>query len=533
MKKQYLIFFVILILSTLLVLTGCDKAQDTTQGAMTTAKPTTTAAVTTADPTENMLVITEDFQITRPDSAKNYESDAAKLIKAAIKDATGMNLKVATDWLKPGASAPEYEILIANADRSFSKELSASLKENEWCVAVLGTKIVIAGNTARALTDATNYFIENYVEGKSKITVENNAVHAETNKFVAVSWEDAETIKVTSSGSYPRLYQLRDGTLLCGIDNKCFISNDDGSTWSTGYTYGVNTNVGSFRLAVANSAFHELEDGTILVAYRATGYIAPKQARFCTRIQVSQSKDGGKTWTYHSLIAEHIDENGESNGYWEPHFGLIDGVLTCFYANDGLNYEKSYQHIEFRQWINGKWSEPTIASNGIDHKSRDGMPVWQQLSTGKYVLAIEGWVPDGYALCIQLLYSDDGYNWSEPVIVYRAKNGACGAPYVVELPTGQLLVSFQTDENFEGDERLGECRMMCMISDGTPVEYITAANFSPIENVFNTPAGSHSLWNGLYVSDKYLYACTGTNAGLKGILIKRISLEELLGNTGK
>lgn len=373
-------------------------------------------------------------------------------------------------------------------------------------------------------------------EQTSAVQTEESTAAPETEaepKLISVSFENIDPIRVTTQGTYPRLYKLMDGTLLCGIDGYCFRSEDEGLTWKRGVDYRKNYIVkdssGAYELACANTAFYQLEDGTLLVAYRATGYINKEKTVFCTKILVSQSSDGGKSWKEHSTVCEYYDKNGKTRGVWEPHFGLIDGVLTCFYANDSFDVVKKYQHIEYLQWINGEWTNRTIVSNGDKHNSRDGMPVWQRLSNGKYVCAIEGWVPGGTDLCIKLLWSDDGVNWSEPVIVYRAKNGTCGAPYVVELPTGQLYITFQTNENFKSRVPLANPKMYGMISDGTPIEKISAKNFSEPENVFGINDGEFGLWNCIYLSDNYLYIATHTNhAELPGTLIKRISLDELM-----
>ena len=104
-----------------------------------------------------------------------------------------------------------------------------------------------------------------------------------------IDWKcQAEDLCVTDRASYPRLYQLRDGTLLCGIDGLCFRSNDDGDTWSEGYDYRRNHDVQGangkiYTLGCANTAFFELTDGTLLVGYRATGYLADDNSVFCTQ----------------------------------------------------------------------------------------------------------------------------------------------------------------------------------------------------------------------------------------------------------
>lgn len=341
-----------------------------------------------------------------------------------------------------------------------------------------------------------------------------------------IDWQKAVTISVTDKASYPRLYRLRDGTLLCGIDGFCFRSSDNGTTWSGGSDYRRNHRVTDpdgkeYPLICANSAFFELDDGTVLVGYRATGYLTEDKSLFCTKLLVSQSRDGGTTWTAHSVMCEYYDEEGQFKGVWEPHFGLIDGVLTCFYANDSRTViEPPYQNIESLQWINGKWTCRTVIADGTANKSRDGMPVWQQLADGSFVCVIEGWSPGTSELCIELIHSPDGISWSKPQIIHRSTGGNDGAPYVTELPTGQLLVTYQDPK-----------RHCCSIlSDGTPVPELTAEHFSEPVNVFGTDEHHFSMWNAQYLTGYYLYAVTGTNGspGGSGTVLKRIALKDLL-----
>ena len=103
----------------------------------------------------------------------------------------------------------------------------------------------------------------------------------------------AREIQVCGISSYPRLMQLRDGSLLCGIDGLCYRSTDQGETWSEASDYRRNhlvkgTDGKMYALDCANSAFWELEDGTVLVAYRATGYLNEQKSKFCTKIQQSR-----------------------------------------------------------------------------------------------------------------------------------------------------------------------------------------------------------------------------------------------------
>lgn len=524
MKHIKLTLSVFIIALVLLSVVSCNKTEPavTTQVQNTTV---TTAPVTTEAPqAPEGLTLTEEYVITFSYKADDYVNSVCRMIKNSIKDASGLSLNIRDDFKKANSVIPDYEIVVARADREKSTELSDALGEKQWGIAVYENKIYVVGNTLRELYKATEYFIDTYVTGKDEIVFPTELNYIGETKLLSVSLaNDAEDV-TAPGGGYPRMYQLEDKSLLLGVDGFCYISTDEGNTWSKGYDYRKNyilkgTKGQNVALSCANTAFFQLEDGTVLAAYRATGYLGG-ETNFITRIQVSQSKDGGKTWEFHSLVCEYLDEEGQYKGVWEPHFGLIDGVLTCFYANDSRSVVTGgYQNIEYCQWIDGKWTNRTVVSDGVKHKSRDGMPVWQQLESGKYVCAIEGWV-SGSTLGIQLLWSDDGKTWSDPVTIYQSKHGNAGAPYVVELPTGQLLVSFQALDIPGSDEPAAERQMICLISDGTPVEYLTAANFSEPENVFGTYDKSTS-WNTLYITDNYLYAATA------GVRLKRIPLAEL------
>lgn len=474
------------------------------------------------------IVITSDYYVTRPESssaAESVEKTYAVAIRNALNETTGLSVGIKDDWYRDEAEIPPLEILVGETNRSESAQVYAELAENEWRVTVAGSKIVIAGATDDALCDAAEYFINTFITGKSEIMIPIDMEQSGT-----PVWGLGETIKVADGGSYPRMYELADGTLLYGIDGYCFRSSDDGATWSSGVSYMVNDYVENdagerFPLSVANTAFIQLEDGTILVGYRAIGYADAANATYYTKLQVSQSVDGGLTWSFHSIICEYYDYNGNFRGVWEPHFGYLNGVLTCFYANDSYDVVKQYQNIEYLQWIDGEWTNRTVVSDGDKHASRDGMPVWTQLSTGEYVCAIEGWVDGTTKMCIKLLYSEDGINWTEPVTIFD-DNGYryAGAPYIVELPDGRLLVCFQANEDASADNS----RMRAIVSDGTRVQELTAANFGYAYNVFATPVGRYSLWNSLFVTDKYVYALTGTNGDPSGMLLKRIAVDKFL-----
>lgn len=346
-------------------------------------------------------------------------------------------------------------------------------------------------------------------------------VHAES----PLSWESESFPIFDRGGAYPRMYQLKDGTLLCGFDAALGAPNariaivrstDGGKTWSTPVI-----GAGKDGYDCANANFIQLDNGDILLAYRAI----KGGENIDAKLLCSISHDNGYTWEFHSTI---IEEYGQG-GVWEPHFINIDGKVAVFYANDSANAMggTGYQNIEFKLLEEDGWGEKRIASNGNETKSRDGMPVVDRLSDGRYVMVVEANAFPDYVFVVQIKFSPDGLDWSEPLktIYVPTKKGAgkkAGAPYIAVLPGDILVVSFQTDEDAtsSGD---GVCTMKVITS--TDLGETWSEPFTP----FPVPDGKSAIWNGMYWANDQLFALTSANYPKGGIYgrIATIVPEEL------
>jgi len=153
------------------------------------------------------------------------------------------------------------------------------------------------------------------------------------------------------------------------------------------------------------------------MAYRATG---KTEKGYYTSLQVSVSTDNGENWKKHSVVSEALDENGNLHGVWEPFLQILNDELICLYANDS-RLVTNYQNIEYKVFKNGEWKNSTVISEGEKHLSRDGMPVMTRLKSGEYVCVIESskYTNEGNPFVLQMFWSKDGKQWSEPVDVYR------------------------------------------------------------------------------------------------------------------
>ena len=327
-----------------------------------------------------------------------------------------------------------------------------------------------------------------------------------------------QTVILPRAGS-PRIVRLKNGSLIAAAETergiRVFSTDDDGKTWR-------DAGPGSFapELSCANPEFFELPDGEVLLAHRAVG---KRENGFYTSIRVNIGD--GVTFRPHSVVAEYTEADGGFRGVWEPCLGMLNGVLTCFYANDSTSVTPQ-QNIEFLQWDGEAWGNRTVVCRGLDHDSRDGMPVWIPLSSGGYALVIESThlrnEAGKHPFVIQLLYSADGREWTEPADIFipKTERSKAGAPWIAELPDGRLAVSFQTDEDkAEKGDRTSV--MKTVISDGGAAEDLRLESFSAAETVFDVPEAAGALWGAVYSDGRELFASAG---GPDGAVMKRVSV---------
>ena len=466
------------------------------------------------------IAVSKDYIVVFPMKDK-AAGKLARSLSSKISDQYDLKLSVQNDYIIEGETVSNKEILVGKTNREESTEAYKSLGENEWSVSVVKDKIVIAGQSGIALGDAVQYFIENYMAGQKTLAVERTLSYKSTTEIYQLDWKNGLLIDTGISGGYPRLCALQNGSLMLAHDGMyVYLSSDGGKTWSK------PRKASSDDRGTANAALYQTEDGTIYLGYRSNYYLS--DGSFYSSIKVSYSTDNGYTWKKHSTVYENTETSGVYNGVWEPHFGMMNGKLTCFFANDSTAVTKM-QNIEYLQWDEqqGKWTNRTIVSNGEAHGSRDGMPVWVALKDGGYACVMEAWSKDGKdGFVVQMTYSEDGKIWSDPIEVMRAKdNGtSCAAPYIVELPNGQLVVSCHTNE-LNGDASSDPLYMSTVISDGTPASMLKTENFSDHSYPYydnQKPFGAY-MWNGMYVYGSYIFAFSN---GPSGIRINRLKFAE-------
>ena len=140
---------------------------------------------TPPEPKAEMLLIAENgetaYSVIRPDISEPGDPGikGTTALVAAVKE-IGITIPLITDWTGQGGTPiGEKEILIGKTNRPESEEVLAGLKKNEFTVRVVGEKIVILGASPVGTKRAAEYFISNFVTGKTKIEVPKNLNYTE------------------------------------------------------------------------------------------------------------------------------------------------------------------------------------------------------------------------------------------------------------------------------------------------------------------------------------------------------------------
>ncbi len=502
-----------------------------------------------SDPT---IAITEDCAVIHE---QGNEQSISRL-RSAIRAITSKTPKAYT----PEEQRPSHklEVHVGQTNISESKDFFNSLGELEYGVKILysadATKVLISSQISSCIGLAINMFINDYLptDGSAIITnTETKTAKADPDtvenlNFAGLQFEE-RIIKVTdiSSAAYTRMAKLSDGRIICVYGARkngdttpqiyAVFSSDLGLTWSgeVAVTAGIDGDV----LECANGIPYQLADGTIIVGYRANENKINGTKTYHSSIRVMQSKDCGKTWERHSIVWDLHEDNiayNNSFGLWEPHFGILNEELACFFAigKNVYDYNHIINSVDIFVYRNDTWVRAEYTSTEIPGSVKNGMPVWQQISEGGYIMAVESTKNQSLAtknvLTTKLLTSRDGIHWVNQCDVYvPAKyKRRSAAPYIVQLPDGRFVISYMTDEDYP--EPSGDEMMVLKLSVSKPgknaYELSTVRDFEGPFNVFRTPIGYRSTYGGMMVDEEYLYVYSYTNYPSSRIVLRRAKL---------
>jgi hypothetical protein len=335
---------------------------------------------------------------------------------------------------------------------------------------------------------------------------------------IRIAWDYNSIAQISDKNSsvyngYARLIQLNSNKLICtyeaGGSILVKISNDLGITWGT----ALKVVSGTASVNMTTPDILQLKDNSILICYNPRP-ISGNGEKFS--IKTIKSNDGGLTWGGDQVIYEATSEF--ENGCWEPSaIQVPSGEIQLFFSNENVYRSTNEQNISLlRSSDNGAtWSGiPDIIS--FRAGKRDGMPSPILLKNqNEIVFSIEdNGVNNQFKPYI--IRNTITENWKQTVeanstnrnyALEEELNNAvyAGAPYLAQLSTGEVLMSYQGTENRPTND-LNNADMKVVIGNNE------ARNFNRKTTPFLLSNGKSALWNSVAVlDDDTVIALTTTN----------------------
>lgn len=330
-----------------------------------------------------------------------------------------------------------------------------------------------------------------------------------------IFWDLNSQTTIFASGNYARMVQLHDKRLLAVAEAQGGIcvsySSNGGLLWTT--PTKIISAPDLFLYAVPDIS--QLNDGTILIAFNPRP-LSPYTQDRKFGIRVVRSIDNGATWSDPIFVFDA--QYTFDNGCWEPSLlELPSGEVQCYFANENEYTTSNDQNISVsRSFDKGlTWSVPTIVSYRSGY--RDGMPVPILLKDRSEIVVIiedAGWSGRNNfcATTVRNSLTDNWYNGyvngssANRSMIFQTippSNQFSGACYLRQLPSGETVASFQSNENRINDD-LQYSDMHVLVGDEN------ALNFKAKSTPFNVSANMHSIWNSVAVIDTGIIVALGS-----------------------
>ncbi len=325
-----------------------------------------------------------------------------------------------------------------------------------------------------------------------------------------IRWDATKTLnRISPVGlltEYPRVIRISEDTLLCtyhgGITDywvNIYIqkSFDNGRTWTSPAILvdKENSTIGNRYWRFANPEMVRLKNGWILMSFIGNG--KPETNDNC-HVMVMLSKDNGETWDDPRIIGR-----GRT---WEPMVvQLPNGELELLVASEaawwgGAAGSLPQEIMYSRSTDNGEtWTELKRASYSPDR--RDGMPVAVVMQGNKGIIYAIEIVNDGGFGSPSVVRRGLNEEWDPTPwngVAYNRRwnvniNGHGGAPYVIQLPTGEIVLTAHTGGR-NGIWQTSYPRVT--VGDSNGKNFIT-----PITPLTNLPANEGAYYNSLFLKD--------------------------------
>ncbi len=315
-------------------------------------------------------------------------------------------------------------------------------------------------------------------------------------QMTRIDW-DVSTRKFATNGNYARAIKISTGELVLayngGSDLYIRKSGNNGTTWGEQILVSHTDGYGN-----TNAEILQLSNGWLLYTWNGRPL---SDGSIPYTIMTKISRDYGNTWgDERTVFKGGITSN---RGVWEPSLLQIpSGEIQIYFANQSIFKNSDEQAITImRSFDNGlSWGRSNAASF---FRPGDGMavPVYLKNNRGIAVVLEDPHIHGFYKPTIVWTSTSD--NWlisrnNSRWLALRADNQIAapvyaGAPYLVQLPSGETIIATQSAEGRANNE---VPIMQVYVGDGD------AKNFANKSTPFtNIPATGTGLWNALTVID--------------------------------
>ncbi|MBP3774706.1 MAG: exo-alpha-sialidase [Bacteroidaceae bacterium] len=340
-------------------------------------------------------------------------------------------------------------------------------------------------------------------------------LHAQTYyDGIRVCW-DFHTRQFLNAGVYSRVKQLSDGTLACAYSagDNVYLRTCRNGRWGAATLVAKPKEAGHYY---TNSELLELADGRLMYAWNAR---AREGSGLPYKIMAAYSSTRGSTWQ--DVQDLYVAGTTGSDGCWEPAMmQLPSGEVQMFFANEH-NVPNSDQNITLLRSTDNcaTWAAPEVVS--FRQGARDGMPVPVCLQDGKgLAFAIEDNGLNGTFKPVTI-HSTLQDNWRSGTVTgssaqrrsalaqeeQLAASVYAGAPYLVQLRSGETLLSCQSSE---GRQSADHALMQVYVGDSLARDFRGRSTPFP----FDHNPDAKTLWCSMTQTDDSTVTATSSISGL-------------------